>query len=432
MQDSDYIAPLTKDCVVFVARSPKKGNRSKSIYAFLYDDGTICIGPTTYSSAGEYRTYLTTMKAIASVADSPILLDAMRSVAKFMSMSLLGKTAEERPPHTGFMYMAICWLKYQLFLLGNSSTVTIFKDFDELFKHQDGFTKIVKKHGRTEIEKLLFTALDGFQFAQKVMPVPVKALTYNLNYQAWREIHIGGLKIPGTAEMISWFWLEAAGKFLYDTAQLKNKFKKSEEIGHVIDSLAAIRSRLHNVDSQLENMLGQPISYARDGLIMSDSSIVMIFKHRGTSLVNLTQKITIDVKQITKCLLALNEKGIIHSDLHIGNIVYDESFWIIDFGEAIFYPQDLDAILSLIKYRFPTLYESNAGVLSRIRHTNPEKLFALWTAIDWYLLSKDLLEANLVINQKEIADINKAAWQHLTEIESVDHSFNEDVIKLSP
>ena len=115
---------------------------------------------------------------------------------------------------------------------------------------------------------------------------------------------------------------------------------------------------------------------------------VIIMENVGSpiSLERFTKKDT--YIEITKLLLMLNGKKIIHGDLNRSNITFAGRVYFIDFEHSIYTSEGIREIISRWEGRFPRLLSSLAQFT---RDGKFMDIFNVLTALDWFIISEDFL-----------------------------------------
>jgi len=414
-----------------------KYKTNKSIFAFIYENGLVCLGPTRYSSAGEYRILVTNKKFLVDKRDHPIVSTVLGEMQTHQGIEFIANRNDDALDP--LLLFSITWIWYNVSIMDKEvkldaagamirnslsstiNTTNVFQPFHAIFtSNKRLFNKIIKQFGLMEVN-MLTNAIFPELRSQKLIPVPTMALDRDLHFALWKELHVGELRIPGVVHWLDWFWLEPSSKFIYDTPYMREKYNKSREIADILaNDLERIREKLAVVDEKMAEIVRIPYYYAKENILLSDKSIVIIYPHAGVSMDNLDEVIKFDTVPVSKALATLNGRGIIHNDLHLGNIVHEhDKTLIIDFSDCVIYPQDVRLIVNNYYEHFPTLYSENEHQIKSMAEINPARLFNIWTAYDWFKLSKDIINVGKEHFDSEtieaVTKINESAWRYLSE-----------------
>lgn len=412
------------DCTVFRV---KKDNL-KSNFAFVYSNGVAAIGCAISSTTGEYREFVTDLTTIEKISSNKVVLHGISKLqVSDLEIEIINPSSLlDRVPRLEMILLLLSWVSL-------NATTNQLKLYDP---YVNIFSSIVSKKDKISYLNIFNLAFSS-RMAQKLIPVPRAAMdnTNDRSLSVWKEIDVSNLNIDGIVKLSDYFYIRKSGKYLYDSQIIRRKFKISEDMEDFLLDMNKIRKNIKVEDSGLNLAIQFPIYYAKQQLLLSDLSLCLLFPSKGISLDSI-KNMNLDIKQITEYLLNLNKNGIIHGDLHSGNVTWDgKHYWIIDFSESVLYP-NIDDILTFYKNYFQTFYEHNEDKLKRMVNMDKESLFILWTAWDWYKFSSDIINNPSIVNKDvlpKIKKINDYSFTHLTNLPSSNKStvnFNEHLLSL--
>jgi hypothetical protein len=406
------------DCTVF--RAYKNGNKSN--FAFVYSNGIVCVGGALMSTVGEYRSFITDIDKIKKVRSDKRIVDALHNMkVSDIEIEIINPSKILDDVHGIELYLLLlAW-------------VTLRVENKQL-KLYTQYVKIFSNISNSRNYLTLFSIVFSEKVAQKLVPIPQTAVNNieDYTYSIWKEIAISNLNINGVVKLEDWFYIKRSGKYLYDTPILRRKFVISEDVEEFLLDINKVRNNIKIDDSGLNMAIQFPIYYAKQQLLLSDMSVCLLYPSKGISVDSL-KNIKPDLKRITNILVNLNSNGVIHGDLHSGNITWDgKEYWLIDFSESIIFDR-LDDIILFYKNYFQTFYEENEDVLKRMANTEKQLLFNIWTAWDWYKLSSDMINNPQILCREDlpkVKKINEYAFTHITNINKEAPNFNNYLLTL--
>lgn len=320
--------------------------------------------------------------------------------------------------------------------------------------------------------------------AVKVAPLTVNEETNqnNISYPAWREIEILKLctvivlknQVPNLPVYYGHFICNKTDPTTFKNTNIQNFYRNQDTVDKIAEDVSDIRERLEKIVrlkmfGHLRDDLETPLDeieqildkYFDSGAQYSKSSVLIVnelcdYDFKALLPKYISKKMFKTIDDLTFQILAgaymLNKYGVIHMDLHHGNILvtvmpsetdtfihytYNNTNFYVppnnalmkiwDFGRSCFWKTDKQTVIKKViqtgKRYFEDFYTKNLSSIKSNLETNYEKCIPLLFSIDTFryliMLRKSISMSETSVEQKK----------YLTRIEKMERLATHDLTK---
>jgi serine/threonine protein kinase len=377
----------------------------KSIIATIYKgqhNDYICLGPSYYSSDGEYRHYFMPLSKLMQLdMTSPHIEFALKYVIKVMNHSKF--YLPDQYKHVLQNALVCCFIMFTALRFTN----IINQDFIELIYYD---ADVCFSHKKT------FRFLSCFS-----VPVNLGIKNIHANMSTNQELYYNKQASKLVINLVCMSFPVYVGSIIlmqdlpeyWDSLAQQNKIIDSKIIISIIDQLESTRKLAANakIASEINCKIKHIMQYAMNNNILTNKIISIISEYAGAPLyVYMPLDPAAYLFQLLYAIHCMHGKlGIIHTDLHLNNILVSS----IDIAEnkslievyvvnnAMYFTRatyqrasiidfsrcktnaDLYELLGILTTTVPGL-DASYDELNHIRVTDPNKFFNICGMIDYY------------------------------------------------
>ena len=283
-------------------------------YAYMYGNDYVCLSPTFNSCDGEYRHRFVTYNQIIvqakkydifNIAEQFIMNEIMQ---KELDLTVISFDKDFNQNNLAVLFYISSWLVEYHYYLSDYTENHIVENYKKIMlveKYKPLFNTIKKKLGKQFyqlIEFLTYISNDGItleqlECGQKMIPLTKGDIvnTGDFRYSVWKELQVNRIVqdlrynaiTPSVPVMGSYFILQNNNQVMFDNKNMQNRIKHSNIAKEIVNDLGDSITDYISVSYKFEELAKRievPIKFARDQMIMSGSTMIMVMEHIGRTL----------------------------------------------------------------------------------------------------------------------------------------------------